>query len=357
MGDEVPDTPIRSGAAMSLASAALFGVSAPLAKLLLPSSSAVMVAGLLYLGGGAGIALLSRATRPRGRASAEAPLARRDLPLLAGLVLLGGIVAPVLMLFGLARVSGVVGSLMLNLEMPLTIWVAVLLFGEHVSRRGIACMALVFAGATVLALRRDDVRVDPAGILALTAACACWALDNNLTTRLSGKDPVAITRVKCLVAGAANLGVAFATGGEAPPPAVLVGALLLGFVSYGVGLVLATRAMRAIGAARHSLFFASAPFVGAVAALPILGERLGTSDLAGMLLMVAGVGALFTERHRHAHTHEKLEHDHVHRHDDHHAHVHAPGVPTTEPHSHPHLHAPLTHTHAHASDAHHRHAH
>ena len=356
----VPSTPSRSalrrGAAWSLASAALFGLSAPASKLLLPGAGSLSIAGTLYLAGGLGLVALGPVLAAlRGRA--EAPLTRHDLPTLAGVVLLGGVVAPVLLLVGLARVSGVVGSLLLNLEAPLTVVVAVAAFGEHLGRRGLACLALVLAGAVVLTLDPSGGATDLGGVLAVGGACLLWAVDNNLTQRLSGKDPVAITRVKCLVAGATNLGLAVGLGHALPGPGAAVAASVVGVLAYGVGLVLATLGLRALGAARHAVLFASAPFVGAAAALPLLGEHPRALDAVGMALMAAGVAVLLRERHDHEHAHGALEHDHVHVHDEHHRHDHAADDPPGVPHAHPHRHAPLVHAHAHVSDAHHRHDH
>jgi drug/metabolite transporter (DMT)-like permease len=341
---------------MSLLSAALFGVSAPWSKRLLPDAGPLSIAGTLYLAGGLGlVALTPLLTSLRTRT--EAPLGRRDLPTLAGVVLLGGVAAPVLLLVGLGRVSGIVGSLLLNLEAPLTVAVAVAAFGEHLGRRGLACLALVLAGAVVLTLDPSGGATDLGGVLAVAGACLLWAVDNNLTQRLSGKDPVAITRVKCLVAGATNLGLAVALGHPVPGVGAALAASVIGVLAFGVGLVLATLGMRALGAARHAVLFASAPFVGAAAAVPLLGETPRALDLAGMALLAAGVAVLLRERHDHAHVHAPIEHDHRHVHDEHHRHAHGPDDPPGAPHAHRHRHEPLAHAHPHASDAHHRHDH
>ena len=356
MADAAPIDPSRRGPLLSLASAALFGVSAPLSKLLLPWASPMEVAGLLYLGAGLGLLVLPLIV-PSVRRRSEAALTVRDLPLMVGIVLLGGILAPVLLLTGLERVSGVVGSLLLNLEAPLTIFVAVMLFREHLGRREIACVTFVLLGAVALGFRPGDVRVDPLGLLAVAGACLAWAFDNNLTQRLSGKDPVAITRVKCLVAGGVNLVLASVLGSSLPGTGVLVASMLLGLASYGVSLVIATVAMRRIGAARHAAYFASAPFVGAVLAVPLLGEVPRWTDVLGMVFMALGLAALLRERHGHSHVHEALEHEHAHRHDAHHQHDHPAGIGPGEPHVHVHRHDQLEHDHEHASDLHHRHAH
>jgi drug/metabolite transporter (DMT)-like permease len=332
---------------MGLASALLFGLGAPLCKLLLPSAQPLTLAALLYLGAG-GAFLLA----PRGRG--EAPLTRADAPALAGAVLAGAALGPVLMLWGLARVSGLAGSLLLNLEAPFTITLAVVAFGEHLAAREALSAAVIVCGAALVGAR-GDWSGSAGGALAIALACACWALDNNLAARLSLKDPVQVLRIKALCAGGANLLLALALGQRLPPASAAAGALLVGAVSYGASLLLYLRAQRALGAARQGALFAAAPFAGAVAAVALLGDRPALPDYAGGALMALGVVALLRARHAHAHTHEPVEHDHLHFHDAHHQHAH--DGPLTEPHAHLHRHDALTHTHAHVSDAHHHHRH
>jgi drug/metabolite transporter (DMT)-like permease len=361
---------LRKGAVLALGAAALFGASAPLSKLLLHGARPLALSALLYLGAGLALVfvrlcagLTARFLAPRfgsGQSAAaqsarEAPLRAGDQGVLAAVILLGGVLGPLLMLLGLDRVSGVAGSLLLNLEAPFTVIAAVALFGEHLSRSEGWAAALIVAGAAALGLAPGEVRVDPWGIALLGCACACWALDNNLSNRLSLRDPAAVVRAKALGAGAFALILALALRTPLPQPRTAFLALLVGAFSYGLSLVLALRAQRLLGAARQALWFATGPFIGALLSMAILGERPRLGDAPAVLLLVAGVALLQRARHAHRHRHEALEHDHLHVHDAHHQHAHA--VPAGEPHAHPHGHSPLEHEHAHASDAHHRHGH
>lgn len=335
------------GSALGLASALLFGLGAPVAKLLLPGTQPLVLAALLYLGAGLAF-LLARPSR------AEAPLARSDAPWLAASVIAGAGAAPVFMLFGLARLSGLAGSLLLNLETPFTIALAVLIFGEHLSRREAGAAAIVVLGGALLGAR-GGWSGSVAGAVSIALACLCWAVDNNLSARLALKDPILVLRIKTLCAGAANLVLALVLGGSLPPIATCAAALALGSVSYGASLLLYLRAQRALGAARQAVLFAAAPFAGALASVPLLGDRPSAVDLAAAALMALGIAGLLRARHSHLHTHAPLEHDHLHVHDDHHPHAHQPGV--AEPHAHPHQHDAVTHAHPHVSDPHHRHPH
>jgi drug/metabolite transporter (DMT)-like permease len=343
----------RRGAAFGLLAAALFGLSAPLAKLLLGEMTPQVLAGLLYLGSGVGLSLW-RFVRP---ATAEAPVTRSDLSLLAVVALCGGVIGPLLMLIGLNRVSAVAGSLLLNLEGPFTMAIAVVAFREHRGRYGIVAAACILLGAGTLRFQPGAFSADAIGILCIAGACLAWGLDNNVTQRLSLKDPFSIVRIKSLSAGVFNLTLGLVLGGKLPELRMVALALLLGLFSYGASVVLDAYALRLVGAAREAAYFATAPFVGAIAAIVMLGEPLRSFDLVAMLLMALGVAALLRERHSHLHEHDETTHAHVHRHDEHHQHAHGPADPPGEPHSHEHRHAPLVHDHPHVPDAHHRHRH
>lgn len=343
------------GALLGLAAAVLFGASAPVSKLLLPHFGLLTLSGLLYLGAGLGLTLL-QATRLRSTADGrEAKLRRADLGSLGAIVLLGGVVGPVLMLFGLQRLSGLAASLLLNLEAPFTVLLAVALFREHLGWRQTGSVGLVLAGAFLLAYRPGQLPSDGLGSAAIACACLCWAIDNNLTQRLSLRDPIPLVRWKTLGAGSLTLLVGLWVREPWPGVPWVLAVLLLGSVSYGLSIVLDTYALRLIGAAREAAYFATAPLIGALLSMPLLGEVPGVGEGAAALLMATGVGLLLRERHGHVHTHDALEHEHAHVHDEHHRHSHQGAV--TEPHSHPHRHDSLTHDHPHVSDLHHRHRH
>ena len=342
--------------ALALAAGLLFGLSTPAAKALLTAANPWMLAGLLYLGSGIGLGGYRILLVVLGRVSREAPLRRSDWPWLAGAIAVGGVVGPVLLMFGLASGLASEAALLLNLESVLTAALAWVVFREHFHARIATGMALITAGALLLAWPGAGLRLGT-GALLVVGACLAWAIDNNLTRRVSGGDPALITALKGAAAGAVNLTIASVTGADWPAIAGASGALAVGLLGYGLSLVLFVRALRDLGAARTGAYFAIAPFAGAVTAVVGLGEPLTVQLAAGGALMLGGVWLHVTERHDHEHVHELLEHDHLHRHDEHHQHAHDPGVSPTEPHSHPHVHGTMRHRHQHYPDLHHRHGH
>ena len=348
------DHPRPAGVGTALLAAVLFGASTPFAKLLLGEMPPMLLAGLLYLGSGVGLTLLYLTVK---RASDEAPLLPADLPWLAGAVLFGGVLGPVLLLYGLSATPASAASLLLNLEGVFTALLAWFVFRENFDRRIALGMALIVAGGVLLSWGGSRGFSLPVGSLAILGACLCWGIDNNLTQKVSAGNPFVVAAIKGGVAGSVNTALALALGASLPGPALIGGAAAVGFLGYGLSLACFVLALRHIGTARTGAYFSTAPFVGAAVSLLLLREPVGPLFIVASLLMGAGVWLHLTERHEHAHTHEPLVHAHPHVHDEHHQHDHDEGVDPTEPHAHRHRHEPLTHSHPHYPDIHHRHAH
>jgi drug/metabolite transporter (DMT)-like permease len=336
----------------ALIAAVAFGLSAPLAKLLLDVVSPLFLAGLLYLGAGVFLGLTRLVWRRRPMAGR--PLTPRDRGILAALVLVGGVLAPPLLLWGLARSPASETALLLNLEVVLTALLAGLVFGEHLGPRvAIAAAVMAFGGIALGWTSKGPEITAAAGAVAL--ACLFWALDNNLTRLISDSDPLLIVEVKGLVAGSVNTLLAILTGEPWPAPATVGLGMALGAVSYGTSLVLFILAIRELGAARAGAYFATAPFFGAAGGLA-LGEPPTASLLVAAALMAGATWLLVHERHSHRHRHEPSTHGHRHVHDAHHQHEHG-GWEGPEPHDHPHSTGPLEHEHPHTPDIHHDHGH
>ena len=353
----MPFPRLPGGVAESLAAALLFGAAAPLAKLLLARVDPWLLAALLYLGSGLGLALLRRIRR-----ASAVRLPPGEGRWLAAAVAAGGVAGPVLLMAGLAGLPASQASLLLNGEAVLTALLAWAVFRENVDRRVAFGMLAIVAGGVVLAWPAGAPGAAPAwrSALLVLAACLAWAVDNNLTRKVSLADASWIAMVKGLAAGATNLVLAVVLGARWPGASPVAAAMLLGFFSYGISLVLFVRGLRALGTARTGAYFSVAPFFGAVLAVLLLGDRVDAPLVAAAVLMAIGVWLHLSERHEHRHAHETLDHAHEHVHgtgDEHHDHPHDPPVPAGTRHSHPHRHVPLVHSHPHYPDAHHRHGH
>src|SRR6185436_11648484 len=220
-------------------------------------------------------------------------------------------------------------------------------FGEQLGGRAAAGAVLILAAVLALGVDSGPAEGTALGVLAIAGACLGWAIDNNLTQRLSLRDPLAIVQVKGLAGGGLALALGLALGGPLPPARIVAEGALLGALAYGVSVACAVHAMRRIGVARQSALFATAPFVGVLAGVVVLGERFGARELGVGATMIAGVWLVVGERHAHLHAHEPMTHDHRHVHDEHHEHAHHPDDPLGDPHAHEHRHEALEHDHAH----------
>jgi drug/metabolite transporter (DMT)-like permease len=342
-----PGVPAAFGAAF------LFGAGTPLAKLLLKSVDPWLLASLLYLGSGVGLTLYRWVMR-----SSPVRMKKSEVLWFAGAILAGGIIAPVLLMFGLVSMPASGASLLLNAESVFTALLAWFVFKENFDRRIAFGMLVIVAGAAILAWPKDLQFSGVTPALAILGACFAWGIDNNLTRKVSLTDATWIASIKGLAAGLVNLALASYLGAQAPSASIVAGAMVIGLLAYGASLALFVVSLRHLGTARTGVYFSIAPFFGALLAIA-LGEPLtGTLALAG-LLMGVGVYLHLSERHQHEHMHEALQHEHEHVHDGdpHHEHTHDEPVEPGTRHSHPHVHSPLRHSHPHHPDAHHRHDH
>ena len=343
----------------ALLAAALFGATTPFAKALLGTLSPFMVAGLFYLGSGIGLAitiLVRKLRLSNDERAHEGQIRLREVPWLLGAIVTGGVAGPALLMLGLHATPAATSSLLLNLEGVFTALIAWVVFRENVDTQVFLGMTAIVAGGVALSWRPGATGL-PLGALLVAAACACWAVDNNLTRKVSTNDAMVIACLKGLTAGSVNFVIALLLGAQFPPIGTTAIAMVTGFAGYGVSLVLFVVALRNLGSARTGAYFSVAPLFGVTISLILWPEMPPLLFWVAAALMALGIWLHIRERHDHPHTHQVLEHNHRHRHDEHHRHEHDFDWDGEEPHVHPHRHAPITHTHAHFPDIHHRHSH
>jgi drug/metabolite transporter (DMT)-like permease len=344
----------------ALGAAILFGASTPLSKMLLQDIEPVILAGLLYLGCGVS-AMILRFFRLALEKDVpiEADLTYRDIPWLAGAVIAGGILAPILLLIGLLSTPAATASILLNLEIVATVVIASYIFNEAIGRRIWWAMALITIAGIALSLDVTGSWGFSLGALAVISACLLWGLDNNLTRNVSAKDPLVIVAIKGIAAGSFSLMLGLILGKSLPSLWIVSLALLVGSFSYGVSITFFVLAMRGLGTARTGMLYATAPFIGVALSFGLLQEQPSLLFLVSIPLMVLGVVLMVSESHAHAHAHEFEEHNHRHSHPEiHHKHTHeSESLEEASTHSHWHIHPPGVHAHEHNPDLHHRHPH
>lgn len=347
-------------AIQAILAALLFGISAPLSKVLLGNIDPVPLASLLYLGSGTGLFLYQLIKRFTGKhAEAEASLSRKDLPWLTGAIVFGGVIAPIILMISLQRTPASTASLLLNFESVATTFIAWVIFKENIGRRVGFAVGLITLSSVLLSWDFSNQWGLSIGALGVIFACICWGIDNNFTRNISAKNPFSIVTVKGIGAGLFSLILSVLLDSPMPDFKIILCAMLLGFFSYGLSIVLFVLAMRSLGSARTSAFFGTAPFIGAVVSFLIYKSPPDVMFMAAMPIMILGAVLLLRDQHGHKHFHEQVTHEHKHAHTDgHHNHLHEnTGDSTNTTHSHVHEHEILEHTHEHAPDIHHRHNH
>jgi drug/metabolite transporter (DMT)-like permease len=286
-----------SNASYGLLAALLFGASTPLAKISGKHVEPIMLAGLLYLGSGVGLMIaLSILGLHKFKAFKLRDLTRAQATYLGGAIFFGGMLAPVLLMSGLARVDGSTTSLLLNLEGALTALIACVFFRERYGTRLKIGLAFIVAGGIALTLeQKDHITFTWLGIVFIAAACACWALDNNFTKQVAFIEAPVLAALKGLTAGVVNVCLATIVGQHLPSIGQIGISAAIGFIGYGLSLVFFIHSLRRIGTARTSAYFSTAPFVGALLSLAILREQLGLRMAIAGCLMAIGVYLHLTE--------------------------------------------------------------
>jgi drug/metabolite transporter (DMT)-like permease len=335
----------------ALTAAIFFGASAPIAKLLLGNISPIFLAAFLYLGSGAGISLTKLVQRISSDET-EAGIKRADLKWLAGAIISGGIIAPIILMVSLQNTPASTASLLLNFEGVGTTVLALLFFKESISRRAWIAILVITAASIFLSTDFRGGFTFSLGAFGIISACVLWGLDNNFTRNISGKDPLVIVAWKGLIAGSFSFLLAWSLGNPLPSIKTILFTLILGFISYGLSTLLFIRSMRGLGASRTSALYGTAPLAGVILSIFMFGELPSFFFVIAAILMIGGALLLINENHEHTHIHTAMIHEHSHSHDSAHGHDDSTGV-----HSHEHEHLVEKHEHDHMPDIHHRHGH
>ncbi len=343
---------VKRGVSLALLAAVTFGVTTPFIQQFGRGVGTATAAALLYAG--AALASLDPFRKSTDR---DPPVRLAHLPRLLLVALMGAVVAPICLTWGLQRADATSASLLLNFEAVFTVVLAWAIHHEAVSRRVALALVVIGAGGVLLVVGSSQINHGVGiGAFAVVLATLAWALDNTLARPLADLSTTQVVKWKGALGASFSFMLALASRQPFPKLAPLIGLLACGATGYGLSLRLYLLAQRRIGAARTGSIFSVAPFVGAIAAWFIGDGALGPWALAAAFMFALGVYLHLTEKHGHRHTHRALHHEHSHRHDDgHHDHAHFPSV--VGEHSHEHKHDARTHEHAHAPDLHHRHEH
>ncbi len=279
---------------MAILAAALYSLSSPLSKLLLGKVSSAIMAGLLYLGAGMGLAVVKHFQKQMGGFREEKKLSGKDIPYTAAMVILD-IAAPICLMIGLTMTTAENASLLNNFEIVATSTIALFIFKEKISKRLWTAISLVTLASIILTVEEGSSFHFSMGSLFVLLACICWGFENNCTRKISDKDPLQIVITKGFGSGLGSLLIAFAIGEQLPEIGYIFGALLLGFVAYGLSIFFYIYAQRFLGAAKTSTYYAVAPFFGVALSLIIFREVPTASFWMSLPIMAIGTYLAATE--------------------------------------------------------------
>ena len=271
----------------AILAAGLYALNAPVSKLLLEEVPPTMMAALLYLGAGIGLAVVRLVQRMIGKGKKEAPLTKKDMPYTVGMVVLD-IAAPIFLMVGLTMTTAANASLLNNFEIVATAVIALFIFREAISRRLWLAIVLVTISSAILSVEDVTSFTFSYGSIFVLLACVCWGLENNCTRMISHKDPLEIVVIKGFGSGLGSLVLAFCLGESALPLVYGVCTLLLGFVAYGLSIFFYIYAQRYLGAAKTSAYYALAPFMATALSLVIFREKPSISFFIALLIMAVG---------------------------------------------------------------------
>ena len=271
----------------AILAAALYAVNAPVSKLLLRDATPAMMAAMLYLGAGIGMLLLGMARQRLKIGKNEQKLTRKDLPFAVGMIVLD-IAAPICLMIGLTSTTSANASLLNNFEIVATSVIALLVFKEAIGKRLWLAIGLITLSSVILSVEDASSLHFSAGSLFVLLACVCWGFENNCTRMMSQSDPLEIVVLKGFGSGLGSLAIAFVVGEQLPPLRLILCALLLGFVSYGLSIFFYVYAQRKLGAAKTSAYYAVSPFIGVLLSLLIFQEMPSLSFWAALLIMALG---------------------------------------------------------------------
>lgn len=271
----------------AILAAGLYALNAPVSKLLLEEVPPTMMAALLYLGAGIGLAMVRLVQRMIGKGKKEAPLTKKDMPYTVGMVVLD-IAAPIFLMVGLTMTTAANASLLNNFEIVATALIALFIFREAISKRLWLAIVLVTISSAILSVEDVTSFTFSYGSIFVLLACVCWGLENNCTRMISHKDPLEIVVIKGFGSGLGSLVLAFFLGESALPLVYGVCTLLLGFVAYGLSIFFYIYAQRYLGAAKTSAYYALAPFMATALSLVIFREKPSISFFIALLIMAVG---------------------------------------------------------------------
>lgn len=282
---------VLTGYLSVLFAAVLFGSVFSLAKVPLATIDPLALTAIVYTISGLALIPFARASFTFER--------KFDYIYVIIVTIFGGIAAPVLLMYGLQQTAASTAAILTNGEIIFTLALSSLFFGEKPHGPvGLFAVVLVVIGLVIattedLTALESILELNPGNIMIL-ASMLMWAIDNNVSRRLTLKvSPAKIAMVKSLAGGLILLAIALAMGKGDSIAAIKLDMwmliIIMSISGFGGALLLFLEGIKRIGTVKTMSMFSMTPVFGIVIAALALGESITVFQGVATGLIIIGI--------------------------------------------------------------------
>lgn len=226
--------------------------------------------------------------------------------------ILGGVLAPILLFYGLERIDASEAVILTNAQIIFTVLLSSLFFGEKPNGIiGYSGIIIVFVGLFVATTELDTsgslFKYEPGKIM-IVGAMLVWAIDNNISRRLTKRStiwPAKIAMLKFLIGGIILFGIATIAVEESSSSfhsrlqiidslllikpsewLIIIAVSLFGFAG---ALSLLLESLKRIGTIRTMMIFSLTPIFGIVAANIVHAESISILEAIATGIIIIGI--------------------------------------------------------------------
>lgn len=274
----------RKGLLFAFLSAFLYDLNVPVSKYSLKTLSTNEILFLLYFGSAIGLFLLMLFNKKQ-KFSLK-PEKGESIYIIG--VIIFDILAALFIVESLKYIDASTVSLISILEISFTIVISHFIFKTKISKNLIIAVILVSIGGFLLSFDSStEFKLSIASMLTVFAT-ACWGLENNLTAKVSDKNPLLLVFYKCFAVAIFNL--LFILNINIFELFINNWYLLvIGFFTYGISILYYVYAINYIGISKTSIVFSFSPVFGALISLILFKEKITIYFVISLILMLMGI--------------------------------------------------------------------
>ena len=274
----------KKGLLFAFLSAFLYDLNVPVSKYSLKTLSTNEILFLLYFGSAVGLFLLMLFNKKQ---KFSLKPEKGESIFIIGVIIFD-ILAALFIVESLKYIDASTVSLISILEISFTIVISHFIFKTKISKNLIIAVILVSIGGILLSFDSStEFKLSIASMLTVFAT-ACWGLENNLTAKVSDKNPLLLVFYKCFAVAIFNL--LFILNINIFELFINNWYLLvIGFFTYGISILYYVYAIKYIGISKTSIVFSFSPIFGALISLILFKEKITTYFVISLILMLMGI--------------------------------------------------------------------